>query len=264
MRFVFDADLHIHSQISTCSRDPEQNNERILQYAVDNNLTTICLADHHWDSDVEGADMWYAPQNYEHIAQAKPLPQKEGIRFLWGCETELDKHLTLGLSKEKFDRFDFIIIPTTHLHMKGMTISEEDAATPEGRAKVWLQRLDAVLNMDLPFKKVGIPHLTTGLIAPTREDFLKALNLLPTEELERLFTKAAKLGVGIELNASGMNFPDEEADTILRIYRIAKQCGCKFYCGSDAHHPARFETTKALLERVIEMLDLTEDDKFRI
>ena len=264
MRYIFDNDLHIHSQISTCSRDPEQNNERILQYAVDNDLKTICLTDHFWDSAVEGADCWYEPQNYDHIAQAKPLPQTEDVRFLWGCEAELNRHFTLGLAREKFDLFDFIIIPTTHLHMKGMTISEEDAASVEGRAKVWLQRLDAVLNMDLPFKKVGIAHLTCPLIAPTREEYLQVLQLLPAEELERLFKKAAELGVGIELNATDMNFGDEEANIVLRIFKIAKQCGCKFYCGSDAHHPKKFEIVKALFERAFELLDLTEDDKFRI
>ncbi len=263
MRYIIDNDLHIHSKISTCSRDPEQTNERILQYAVDNGLKTICLTDHFWDSDVEGADIWYKPQNYEHIAQAKPLPQTEGVRFLWGCEAELNKHFTLGLEREKFDLFDFIIIPTTHLHMKGMTISEEDAASVEGRAKVWLQRLDAVLNMDLPFHKIGIAHLTCPLIAPTREEYWQVLDLLPSEELERLFKKAATLGVGIELNATDMNFPEELTDTVLRIYRIAKQCGCKFYCGSDAHHPERFEVVIPRLERVVELLGLTEDDKFR-
>lgn len=264
MKFIIDHDLHIHSQISTCSRDPEQNNERILQYAIDNGFNTICLTDHLWDSDIEGADCWYKPQNYDHIAQAKPLPQAEGVRFLFGCEVELDKYFTLGLSPEKYDLFDFIIIPTTHLHMKGMTISEEDAATPEGRAKVWLQRLEAVLNMDLPFKKVGIAHLTTTLIAPTKEEYWQAMDMLPEDELVRLFTKAANLGVGIELNATSLHFDDEDADRALRVFKIAKRCGCKFYCGSDAHHPERFEVVIPRLERVVDYLGLTEDDKFRI
>lgn len=33
MRYSFDHDLHIHSQISSCSNHPEQTTERILQYA---------------------------------------------------------------------------------------------------------------------------------------------------------------------------------------------------------------------------------------
>lgn len=148
--------------------------------------------------------------------------------------------------------------------MKRFTISDEEAADARSRANVWVKRLDAVLNMDLPFHKVGVAHLTCGLIAPTREEYLEVLRLIPEKEMERLFYKAASLGVGIELNSDDMRFADEEADTVLRSYRIAKACGCKFYCGSDAHHPAALDNAKALLKRGVELLDLQESDKMRI
>lgn len=264
MKYIVDNDLHIHSKISLCSNDPEQTNERILQYAKDNGIKTLCLTDHFWDETVEGASPWYAGQNFEHISQALPLPQDNNVRFLFGCETELTCDLVIGVSKEKLDIFDFIIIPTTHFHMKGYTLSEEDGSCAESKAKAWVKRLDAVLNMDLPFHKVGIAHLTCGLIDRDREEFLRILNLLPEKELERLFEKAASLGVGIELNSSDMSFSDSEADTILRPYKIAKECGCKFYCGSDAHHPETFNNAKSIFERAVDFLKLTEDDKFII
>ncbi len=265
MKYIFDNDLHIHSGLSSCSNDAEQTPERILKYALDNGLKTICIADHFWDDAVEGASNWYAPQNYEHISQAKPLPQADGVRFLFGCETELDKYLTLGLSKEKYDLFDFIVVPTTHLHMKSLTVFEEDRKDAKSRANIWVKRFDAVLNMDLPFHKVGFAHLTCGLICrDSREEYLETLNLISDADMERLFTKAAKLGAGIELNASDMNFADNEKDIVLRPYKIAKKCGCKFYCGSDAHHPEAFDEVKAIFERAIDLLELTEDDKFII
>ena len=50
MRFQLDYDLttiyHIHSQLSLCSKDPEQNLENILRIAKDLGLRPICLADH--------------------------------------------------------------------------------------------------------------------------------------------------------------------------------------------------------------------------
>lgn len=264
MRYIVDNDLHIHSKLSSCSNDPEQTKERFLQYAEENGLKTICLTDHFWDEAVEGASAWYSPQNYGHISAAKPLPQSEQVRFLFGCETELNRSLVLGVSKEKLDLFDFIIIPTTHFHMKGYTLSEEEAANAENRAKAWVKRLDAVLDMELPFHKVGIAHLTCGLIAPAREEYLKVLEGIPAEEMDRLFEKAASLGVGIELNASDMCFADEEADIVLRPYRAAKKWGCKFYCGSDAHHPKAFDNAKRTFERAAELLGLDEEDKFVI
>lgn len=264
MRYIFDNDLHIHSQLSLCSKDPEQNPETILQYAKDIGLKTIVLTDHFWDESIPDVTKGYTVQNYPWICQAKPLPQCEGIRFLFGAETDLDKYMRLGVSKERFDDLAFVVVPTTHLHMKGFTISEEDAATVEGRARVWIEKLEGLLEMDLPFHKIGIAHLACGLIAPTRAEFLQVLDLLPTEKLEELFAKCAGLGVGIELNSSDMNFADEEADTVLRIFRIAKAQGCKFYMGSDAHHPRDFNNVKAIFERAIDLLELTEEDKFYI
>lgn len=264
MKYIIDNDLHIHSFLSSCSSDPEQTAERILRYAQENNLKTVCLTDHFWDERVPGASAWYAPQDFAHICQAKPLPHTEDVRFLFGCETDLDKYLTLGLSRERMDQFDFIIIPTTHMHMRGFTLTEEEAADASSRADAWVKRLDAVLNMDLPFHKVGIAHLTCSLIAPERLQYLKVLELLPEEELYRLFRKASKVGVGIELNARDMGFSAEEAELVLRPYRIAKQCGCKFYFGSDAHHPAKLNDSITHFERAVECLQLQEADKFII
>lgn len=264
MRFIVDHDLHIHSCLSACSKDPEQTSEVILDYAKENGLKTICLTNHFWDDAVEGASEWYAPQTYQHLAVAKPLPKADGIRFLFGCETELNKDLVLGISPEKYDLFDFIIIPTTHLHFKGYTLSEEEAFNAQTRADVWIKRLDAVLNMDLPFHKIGLAHLTCTHLAPSREERLAVIDALPDKELTRLFNKAAALGVGIEINGSDMKFQEGEAETVLRMYRIAKKCGCKFYLGGDAHRHWNFENLKQVLEQAVELLGLTEEDKFYI
>lgn len=263
MRYVYDNDLHIHSGLSSCSNDPEQTPERILEYAKNNGLKTVCLTDHFWDETVEGASEWYKPQNYTWISQAKPLPEADGIRFLFGCETDFDRFMTVGLAKEHFDRFDFVIIPTTHMHMQGFTLTEEEGNTVKKRADLWVKRLDALLEKDLPFEKIGIAHLTCSLIAPSsREDYLAALKLIPDEDMERLFEKAAVLGVGIELNSCDMMFAEEEADIVLRPYRIAKNKGCKFYMGSDAHHPAALDKAVPYFERAIDYLKLEETDKF--
>ena len=264
MIYKTDNDLHIHSKLSLCSNDPEQTAERILKYAKDNGLTTICLTDHFWDENIECSSPWYSLQGYDHLKKALPLPEHDGIRFLFGCETELDKNLTLAISKEKYDLFDFIVIPTTHFHIDGFVLTEEQEKTPESRVAAWVSRFDAVLDMELPFKKVGFAHLTCDLMARERADYLRIIELLPEEEMVRLFTKAARLGAGIELNACDLMFSDKEAETVLRPYRIAKKCGCKFYLGSDAHHPTELDAAKELFEKAVTLLDLKETDKFVI
>jgi len=266
MGFSFDHDLHIHSNISTCSRDPGQTSERILRYAVENGLDTICLTDHFWDEAVPGPSTWYEKQNYPWISQALPLPQAEGVRFLFGCETELRKDLTLGLSREKADLFDFIVIPTTHFHFKNFTVAEDDLASPAHRAALWLKRLDAVLDMDLPFQKVGFAHLLCHLIAKQdRPQLLETFRLLPEAELRRVFTRVAEMGAGVELNADDFRLLEkDEEEILLRPFRIARDCGCRFYFGSDAHTVEELAEAPALAEKAIRLLELEERHRFML
>ncbi|MBQ8510010.1 MAG: PHP domain-containing protein [Clostridia bacterium] len=259
MRYIFDHDLHIHSHISLCSNDPAQTNEAILQYAVDNKLNTICLTDHYWDETVPGGFTdFYKQQDTAHIRQALPLPQAEGVRFLFGCETDLDKNCTLGISPEAMKDMAFIIIPTTHLHMNGFTCRGDEGI--DERRALWSSRFDAVLDMKLPFEKVGIAHLTCELHC--RGHMPELLAGIPDEEYSRLFRKAADRGIGVELNFNSLALTDETKDAILNPYRIAKAEGCKFYFGSDAHHPAGLAREKANAENIIDLLELTEADKW--
>lgn len=261
MKFKVDHDLHIHSQISLCSNDPEQTTESILKYAERNGFKTICLTDHFWDDTVEGASDWYALQNYEHISKALPLPQSDNVRFLFGVETEQNRAMTVGVSSETMEKLDFIIVPTTHFHMGEYVLTPEDLSSPENRAKAWVRRFESLLDMDVPFHKMGVAHLTCGLIAPTRDEYLRTLDSIPDSELERVFRKAAQVGIGIELNSGDMNYEESEGEHIMRIFAAAKRCGCKFYCGSDSHHPENFENVKEIFERAVDRLGLEESDK---
>ena len=83
MKFLIDHDYHIHSGLSLCSDDPEQSTARILAYGKANGFRRLCLTDHYWDERGAGPSGWYAPQNTAHIKAALPLPQAEGIRFLF-------------------------------------------------------------------------------------------------------------------------------------------------------------------------------------
>ena len=261
----FDHDYHIHSVLSECSSDPAETSERILEYAKRFGLKRICVTDHFWDEAVDGASDWYKAQNLAHISQIKPLPECEGIEFLFGCETDIDKYMTLGISLPCFDNFDFVIIPTTHLHMTGFTISAEDKGDNQRIAELWIERFDRLLDMPLPFHKIGIAHLACTLINNrSHEDYLDSLSRIPDEDMVRLFTKAARCGCGIEINAFDVDVKDDEVDTVYRMFRIAKSCGCKFYYGSDAHHPSELESSAPKFERAARLLGLTDNDRFEI
>ena len=264
MKYIIDNDLHIHTRLSVCSSDEQQTPKNILQVAKSRGLKTICLTDHYWDDLVEcntKYNWWYRQQNFAHVSQSLPLPKEENIRFLFGCETDLDSSDRVGVPRKRWDDFDFIIVSTTHFHH--MIGEEWENPSNQDLANLWIKRLDAVLNADLPFKKVGIAHLACGLIKMGAwEDCLRILDLIPETEMRRLFTKAAKLGVGIELNHDDIKCKDEEVSTIYRMFHIAKACGCKFYLGSDAHSLGAFENVDMVFARAIDILGLQEEDKF--
>ena len=261
MKFIIDHDYHIHSFLSDCSRDPEQNPQRILRYAEETGLRDICLTDHGWDASVHGANEWYERQSLDHIRRALPLPQSDTVRFHFGCETAMNKRLVIGMSLKALQTLDFLVVPTTHLHMTGFTIDAKDDAF-ERRAVLYVRRFEALLKAPFPKNKVGVAHLTCPLIAP-HGGYLQVLGQVSDDVFRALFTKTAQRGFGVELNMPAVYGSDQELAAVLRPYRIAKQCGCKFYLGSDAHHPEDFEGMPAQFRALVELLDLQESDKFR-
>ena len=259
MKFVIDHDLHLHSQLSSCSRHPEQTAENLLRYAKENGLRHLCLTDHFWDDAIPGANGFYQPQNYPHVAQALPLPTDSDVVFDFGCETDFDKHMTLGVNRETLDKFRFVIVPTSHLHMTGFTIEPDENGIRE-RAELYMRRNHALLDLDLPFAKMGLAHFTCGLLdrncEGSRDDIINAIG---DDAFEKFFVRLAASGMGLELN---LPLEDCTNEAVLRPYRIARACGCKFYLGSDAHTPDGLKEAMARFTAIVDALDLTEDDKF--
>lgn len=267
MKFQINHDYHIHSWISPCSQDPEQTPERILEYAVQNGFTEICLTDHHWDESVfaDGlADCFYKEQTFAKISSVLPLPQTDKVKFRFGCEIDLDKNMTLGITKAHFDRFDFVIVPITHMHISGFTVAKKDYSSEERIAELWTCRMNSVLDMDIPFEKLGFAHLTCILMpGEANLDEAKILDLIPDEALYEIFGKAGRKKAGIELNLDDFT-GQTHIDHALRFYRIAKECGCKFYLGSDAHTTDNLEGTCEIFEKAVNLLDLKDEDRFVI
>ncbi len=73
--------------------------------------------------------------------------------------------------------------------------------TLEDIARWYMHRFEALLDMDLPFHKIGIAHLTVPLISSKwNESHLRVLNLFSDQSFEKVFFKAAEKGIGIKLN----------------------------------------------------------------
>ncbi len=259
MRYTPDHDYHIHSTVSRCCKDPLQTPERLLQYGKDNGYGSICLTNHFWDEAVVSEAEWIEEHGYSYLSSVLPLPQCDGVDFLFGAELDMDYNGVLGISPEKLSELDFAIVATTHMHLAGNTV-KEPISTPEEAAEIWINKIERLLSMPLPFHKMGLAHLTTGHIL--KEKTPAVIKLLSDGDLYSVFSSCAEKGIGIELNTKTIFNSEEEKNILLRPYFIAKDCGCKFYLGSDAHKTEALMGAKENFERIITLLDLDEKDKF--
>lgn len=259
--FSIDHDLHAHTILSSCCADPNQTVEAIVQHALEAGYTTQCITDHLWDARVLGASQWYRPQDIGHIRRVLPLPKVHGLQLLFGCETEFLGGDRIGLRLDHFDQFDFVIIPPNHFHMIGF-VRPESVETPQEIADLLVQRLEEIAALPLPFHKVGIAHLTTSLVNKGGDKLL-VIDSINQERYHDVMRLLAKTGVGIELNATCFQ-PGWEAEEELelRLYRIAKDAGCRFYLGSDAHSVEGLGAVSKVLPGVVTSLKLTEADRF--
>ena len=119
-------DLHIHTNLSECSRDPLQTVENIVRYAAEHHIPTVGISNHVWDREIPGASDWYAPQDFDHIlAIRRQIPSDlHGVRLLIGAETEFAGG-KIALTRAHRDELDYVLVPHSHIHMVGLVLPRE-------------------------------------------------------------------------------------------------------------------------------------------
>lgn len=261
MGFAKLEDLHCHSTLSACCHDARMTAQAIYAHAQQCGYRAVCLTDHLWDSAVPGSSAWYAPQDIEHVRSVLPLPAGN-IPFFLGCETELPANSAPALLREHFDLFDFVVIPPNHMHFRGL-VRPEGVDTPEKMARLLEDRLENLLMLDLPFEKIGIAHLSCDILQDTLAgaDIMRAMD---ESRMLRIFSGLAHAGAGIELNVFAFYPWEERKEDLLRVYRIAREAGCRFYLGSDAHTLESMDLVVSFLPQVVDALGLTEADRYTI
>ena len=263
LKFAVNHDFHCHTFLSSCSADPEMTPERILRHAEEAGYEAVCLTNHLWDADVPGVNAYYAPQDIAHVKKALPLPHSDKVRLVFGCETEFLGGDKLALTPKHFEEFGFILTPVNHFNMLDFT-RPASVNTVDGVAELFTARLEELCKLDLPWEKVGIPHLTC-ILTFKDGDYLSVFQRMDEQRLRPVFRFFAQKGAGIELNAGTLRAEgwERHKEAVLRLYQIARDEGCKFYCGSDAHHPAELDAA-GLLRQVADALELTDAQRYRL
>lgn len=267
MDFPVDHDLHFHSFLSSCSGDPEQTPEAALAHARAHGYSSLCVTDHFWDSPaVPGASAWYLRQDLGHVRSALPLPDGGDVRFSFGCETEWCGGDALGIAPAHHGAFDFIVVPPNHFHMKGF-VRPEGVDTEEKAAILLVERLEGLLARPLPWHKVGIAHLNCRLMF-SEGDLGAVLRAVPEDRFRAAMRAFAERGAGIELNcgcfAENLRRPGWREEDELRLFRLAKDEGCRFYLASDAHHPGGLAVVPDFGPGIVSALGLDSRHLYRI
>ena len=234
-------DIHIHTNLSDCAK-PEATLDLYIQHAKNYNLPVIGIANHYWDEKVPGAFPWYVPQNTAHIYKIKPeIEEKSGkdVKILFGAETEIDKHGTIGISVEEAAKLDFLLVPHGHTHMTNDTIPEEEKATNEKHAAFLVKSFFNILaNKPLLKYITAVAHPFTAVGTPG-EEIVKIHSYISDKQFEDCFEALRDADIAAEINTAGFVNPifrDNIAQApYTRMYKIAKRVGCKFTLGSDAH-----------------------------
>ena len=255
-------DIHIHTELSDCA-ERDATVENYIAAAKRDGVTALGFSDHLWDDTVTEPTNWYRPQNVAHVTQLKnTLPESreiDGIKLFFGCETEFIGNGTLCLSEKHMDLFDYILVPHSHTHMNAVMPREYQAD----------HRLHANFLMESFLRLIRHPQADriTAVAHPfapgtKHENFNAVQSLIPDSYFYEAFSEAKEKGIAMEINGSCLTYlPDREIPfcEYVRIYSIAKECGCRFTYGSDSHD-FRFARKLELIEDFFAQCGITDRD----
>ncbi len=264
MRLI-DHDLHVHTYLSACCKDKENQRPReILALAERMGLKTIGFADHIWVNPCEEPSDFYRSQDHSQITRLRNdlLSESGPVRVLVGCEAETIAAGKFGITREFAESLDYVGLSASHFHMKKFVQQPKD-----DRPRSVAEHLAAF------FVSAASSGLATIIVHPFKpfgyEDrYDEAIAALSDAELFDAFAVAAKMGVAIEITTSFLP-PAENDDgskssrwsieTPLRVLSLAKAANCKFCFGSDAHALGDMQSLTKL-ETFSRSLDLTPGD----
>jgi histidinol phosphatase-like PHP family hydrolase len=210
--------------------------EVILPELVRLGIKRVGFADHVWANPDLLPNEFYRPQNINRIErlreQLKSVPNL-GIEILVGCEAEMLAPDKFAITPEIAQRLDIVVLATDHFHFKGIV----EQPKTEAPRDIGVQMLKLFIGGAKCKMATTLAHPMLPLGFMQHYDAI--IDSLSDNEMFDAFSVAAQTGVAWEITLS--YFPDQaknryhSIETPLRVLSIAKQAGCKFVFGSDAH-----------------------------
>ena len=253
-----DHDLHVHTYFSgCCSEKKTQRPEFIVKKAESLGLKTIGLNDHLWIFD---------PDQQVEIRDAQKKAQKEidsPVKILVGGEADTLAPGKFSITREHAETLDYVGLSCTHFHLKDyieQAADDKPLTIAKHMMKFFISAVQSGFATTIvhPLKPYGYAPIYEEVISSISDnEFIDALSL------------AAENNVALEITPSFLPpKPNPEAvkpvhtfsiETPLRVLLLAKQSGCKFTFGSDAHKQDSMDRILDL-DIFIKKLDLTKED----
>lgn len=256
-------DFHIHTKLSRCA-DQNVTVRDYLKAYRETPIRRLGFTDHLWDSGIPGATNWYKPQNVPHVEEIKAdiaaltAEERDGFEILYGCETEYDyAGHGVALTEAAAETFDFIIVPNSHTHI---TMPKEFYQPPEKHKEYMIEAYKDIIRSPIRRYITSIAHPFDPVNCPYPRRLV--YDLITNDEFRRLFDETAEAGIAVEINLSAVRDPSlmlGEDCSMMRMFCLAKECGCRFTFGTDAHKTGDLQVLENAAF-MVEQLGLTEDD----
>ena len=225
----------------------------------------MAITNHMWDhtiSDWSGG-AFYEKQDFLHINQIREELNRANksnsdIKFLFGCEAEYSfKHRRPAITPEVAEQMEIILAPNSHTHI---TMPRSFYKSHRKHILYMIDAFNDIVHSDMAKYITAIPHPFIAVSCPY--DNHQLLNEITDDEFKSCFDAAAAKNIALEINPNFLKHKTLSQmydDPIFRMYRIGKECGCKFTVGSDSHDSSGFDTFP-LIYVMITLLDLKKND----
>ena len=253
-------DFHVHTHLSLCANQ-KVCAEDYVENAKVLGLTKLGFSDHFWDSAISGAFPAYEIQNYNHIAPLKDhLTQiaQDQVKLFFGGEAEYDPaNRSVAVTEAVAEQMDYIIVSNSHTHI---TMPREFYLPYQQHVDFMIRAFEDIVTCPVSKYITAVAHPFQAVACPYPNQIL--IDMIPDSVFLRLFEKAATADIAFEINVASMiqKTSDEiESMSQIRMFRLAKQSGCKFIFGSDAHSKDAHQWYSNT-DFVAELLELKETD----
>lgn len=240
---MFYADYHAHSD---CVSGRVEKMQEYIQEAWSRGIRQVGFCEHYWNERFPGWGRWYKPRRTAEIQQLREDASKvslpDGMSIKIGCETEFSKDHVIPLTQEDLAVLDYIVVPHSHINMTGVVTDLSFKGDREGAARFMLDSFWALMSHPMAEKIDILAHPFAPIGMDEEQD--EVLSYISDEEFRKTARAVNDLGIALEINS--LTWRDKTMEQVensgfVRYFRIAREEGCRFTYGSDAHKAFQYD-----------------------